>query len=191
MPPYDLNGRIRCPDSPGTPEKTGQLLLAGSDNACPQEYACGMSATMYRHTQIGTLIVWAVGAPIVLALAIGTFVHPLVFLVSGVLAAFLFLFHSLTVEVTQSLLVVRFGPGLIRRSFPVESVREARTVKNHWYYGWGIRLTPHGWLFNVSGFDAVEIRLENGRHYRIGTDRPEELLAAIQMACRSAGVSIS
>ena len=83
------------------------------------------------------------------------------------------------------------GPGLIRRSFAVPSIRTAQAVRNHWYYGWGIRLTPHGWLFNVSGLDAVQIRLENGRQYRIGTDRPEELLAAIQEACRNAGVSIS
>jgi hypothetical protein len=145
-----------------------------------------MSTTAYRHTQIGTLIMWTLGAAIVLALAVamaGDW-HPLPIIVAGVMAVLLFLFHSLTVEVTQSLMVVRFGPGLIRRSFRVPSIREARTVKNRWYYGWGVRLTPHGWLFNVSGFDAVEIRLENGRHYRIGTDRPEELLAAIQLVIR-------
>lgn len=152
-----------------------------------------MSTTTYRHTQIGTLLRWAAGATIVLLLAISTVIswHPLVLLVAGLLAAALFLFHSLTVEVTQSLMVVRFGPGLIRRSFAVPSIRTAQAVRNHWYYGWGIRLTPHGWLFNVSGLDAVQIRLENGRQYRIGTDRPEELLAAIQEACRNAGVSIS
>ena len=52
--------------------------------------------------------------------------------------------------------------------------------KNRWYNGWGIRLIPRGWIFNVSGFDAVEIQMKNGRRYRIGTDEPEALLAAIQ-----------
>lgn len=47
------------------------------------------------------------------------------------------------------------------------------------YYGWGIHLTPHGWLYNVSGSDAVEIRMKTGKKYRIGTDVPEELERAI------------
>lgn len=53
-------------------------------------------------------------------------------------------------------------------------------MKNPWYYGWGIRLPPHGWLFNVSGLDAVEIELAFGRTFRVGTDRPGELAEAIQ-----------
>jgi len=61
-------------------------------------------------------------------------------------------------------------------------------VHNHWYYGRGIKLTPHGWLFNVSGFDAVEIQLKNGRKYRIGTDEPDALLAAIESAALDTGL---
>jgi len=53
-------------------------------------------------------------------------------------------------------------------------------VKNPWYYGWGIRFTPHGWLYNVSGLHAVEIELKNGKKYRIGTDVPENLEKAIR-----------
>ncbi len=46
-----------------------------------------------------------------------------------------------------------------------------------WYYGWGIRgwLWPKMWIYNVSGFDAVEIKLKNGKMYRIGTDEPKKL----------------
>ena len=139
---------------------------------------------MYRYTQFGTLVVWSVGPVILLILAIGmgTGWHPLVIVVAAVMAGALFLFHSLTVEVTERLVAIRFGRGLVRKSFPVHAIRESRTVRNRWYYGWGIRWTPHGWLFNVSGLDAVEIKLEGGRQCRIGTDRPAELLAAIQRA---------
>jgi hypothetical protein len=35
------------------------------------------------------------------------------------------------------------------------------------------------WIYNVSGFDAVEITLKNGNTYRIGTDEPKELEQAI------------
>jgi hypothetical protein len=31
------------------------------------------------------------------------------------------------------------------------------------------------WIYNVSGFDAVEIKLKNGKVYRIGTDEPKKL----------------
>ena len=53
----------------------------------------------------------------------------------------------------------------------------AKTVKNHWYCGWGIRwcLRFKMWIYNVSGFDAVEIKLKNGKTYRIGTDEPKKL----------------
>jgi len=36
------------------------------------------------------------------------------------------------------------------------------------------------WIFNVSGFDAVELVMKNGKIYRIGTDMPKELEVAIK-----------
>jgi hypothetical protein len=35
-------------------------------------------------------------------------------------------------------------------------------------------------VYNVSGFDAVEIKLKNGKRYRIGTDEPKDLEQAIR-----------
>jgi hypothetical protein len=106
-----------------------------------------------------------------------------------VLLAVLFLFHSLTVEVTSRTVTLRFGPGLIRRSFRVQDIRGARSVRNRWYYGWGIRWTPHDWFYNVSGLDAVEIELAGGQSVRIGTDRPEELTATILQASRGSSAA--
>jgi hypothetical protein len=54
-----------------------------------------------------------------------------------------------------------------------------QVVKNPWYYGWGIRLTPHGWLYNVSGSYAVEIKMKTGKKYRIGTNVPNDFEKAI------------
>jgi hypothetical protein len=36
------------------------------------------------------------------------------------------------------------------------------------------------WIYNVSGFDAVEIVMKNGEVYRIGTNAPKELEAALK-----------
>ena len=52
-------------------------------------------------------------------------------------------------------------------------------VRNPWYCGWGIRLGPTGWLWNVSGFDAVELTLTDGRRFRVGSDEPGQLVAAL------------
>lgn len=141
----------------------------------------------YEHTQIGTLmrIVFVGGAALffISAVAMGfnqqsSCLIPLVTAVVFVICALLF--HSLTVKVSHEEIRIRFGIGLIRKRIAVADVQSGVIVRNHWYYGWGVKLIPHGWLFNVSGFDAVEIQLKSGRIYRIGTDEPPALLSAIE-----------
>ena len=46
--------------------------------------------------------------------------------------------------------------------------------------GWGIHLSRFGWLYNVSGFDAVAITLVSGKRFALGTDEPQALLAALR-----------
>lgn len=142
---------------------------------------------IYRHTQIGTVVLASLlgGVLLVIILSITRCWHPIGVLVLGVLLAAMALFYSLTVEITNGVLECRFGPGIIRKRFPLKEVRLAVPVRNRWYYGWGIRYTPHGWLFNVSGLDAVEITLSSGKRYRIGTDQPAALVEAIR---RNAGL---
>jgi hypothetical protein len=91
----------------------------------------------------------------------------------------LFLFHSMTVEVSRERIRIAFGPGVVRRTIRATDVRAARRVRNHWYYGWGIRLTPHGWLYSVSGLEGIELVLGDGRRVRIGSDDSDGLLRAI------------
>lgn len=137
----------------------------------------------YHHTQPGTLIrVIMIVALLVIAGSAwhGGAARLTLVLVCAVLLVALALFHSLTVSVTADAVKLSFGIGLIRRTIPRARIRAARIVRTQWYYGWGIHLIPHGWLYNVSGFDAVELTLDTGRVARIGTDEPAELLAAVQ-----------
>ena len=136
----------------------------------------------YRHTQVGW---WLLGFLLVgegvVAFAAGKVgwrgpALP-VFVLLGVVAA---LFCTLTVEIRGESLRLFFGPGLIRRSFTRREVVGAEPVRNEWHYGWGIRFTAFGWLFSVSGLDAVEISLDTGKRARIGTDEPRELAEAIR-----------
>lgn len=98
------------------------------------------------------------------------------------LAASALVFHRMTVEVTAEEVAVRFGFGLIRKRFRLSDIRDSRPVRNRWYYGWGIRMTPVGWIYNVEGLDAVELSFRDGRAVRIGTAEPERLASAIRQA---------
>ena len=77
---------------------------------------------------------------------------------------------------------IQFGLGVIRKVFPLKDIEAYCVVKNPWYYGWGIRFTPRGWLFNVSGFSAIELQMKSGKRYRIGTDDPDNLAKALDEA---------
>jgi hypothetical protein len=98
----------------------------------------------------------------------------------GVLFICAVLFATLTVEIRERVLEVKFGPGIISKKFPLVNIEDCKVVKNPWYYGWGIRFISKGWLYNVSGLKAVEIRLKNGKLYRIGTDEPEKLCRVVR-----------
>lgn len=143
----------------------------------------------YRHTQIGTLIlaVSGIGLAAMGALAFWmksgitggerwALIVPCALLIGAAV-----LFSSLTVTVDDH---VRwsFGPGAFRGAIPIVDAVELRVVRNNWRYGWGIRRTPTGRLYNVSGIDAVEIVLRDGSQLRIGTDQPAQLVAAIRAA---------
>ena len=144
----------------------------------------------YEHTQHAPLLrvlIWiiavAVGGGGILSSFRSNIGRALPLLLTSVLLAGLaILFDTLTVKVSRTYISIKFGIGIIRKKFAVSDAQNAAIVRNGWYYGWGIRLTPHGWLYNVSGLDAVEIQLRNGRKFRIGTDEPVELLAAVQAA---------
>ena len=92
------------------------------------------------------------------------------------------LFSSLTVQIRDGELRFHFGPGFWRKRFLLTEVTGADVTRSSWWEGWGIRITPRGMLYNVSGIDAVKITLRSGQNFRIGTDEPEELAQALRMA---------
>ena len=140
--------------------------------------------THYRHTQVGWVMLGAAAAAVALGWAglppeaAAAARVPLL-----LIAAFLVLFFgALTVEADEEAIRLRFGIGLVRKRIPLRDVQGWREVRNPWYSGWGIRLGPGGVLWNVSGFDAVQLALGDGKHFRIGTDEPAALVSAITRA---------
>ncbi|HSP90804.1 MAG TPA: hypothetical protein VLN08_07855 [Vicinamibacterales bacterium] len=137
--------------------------------------------TRYRHTQVGSATVAVMVIVCVAALwgAVGT-AHPAATSVAVLSGALVALFSTLTVIVRDQAVIVFFGPGLIRRRIPLHRIRGVRTVRSPWYYGWGIRLTPSGWMWNVSGLDGVEIEFDDGHRFRIGSDEPGKLAEVLR-----------
>ena len=136
----------------------------------------------YRHTQVGTVMLIVLGAGI---LVVGASLRTrgpdaLLLAVLVILAVTAGLFASLTVEIRGGVLTLLFGPGLIRKRVRMADIRACTVVRNPWWYGWGIRRTPRGWLYNVSGRAAVELTLQNGQQLRIGTADPQQLCHAIE-----------
>ena len=148
----------------------------------------------YENTQPGTFIrvmtvswVFFFGVLAVVMLVLGQKeaaigLGVLTVMLALILGIVVVLFHSLTVRISRSDIALSFGVGLIRKRFPIGDIRSVRIARNRWYNGWGIRKIRGGWLYNVSGFDAIEIQLKNERKYRIGTNQPKELLAAVESA---------
>ncbi|MAG91705.1 hypothetical protein CMO83_03450 [Candidatus Woesearchaeota archaeon] len=138
----------------------------------------------YKHTQIGYLMIFTLFMVISLFGVILTktgldeVIISILSLIILVIASFLYL----TVTIDDKYLRIKFGYGIFRKKFVLNEIISAKAVKNHWYFGWGIRFWfwPKMWIFNVSGFDAVEIKMKNGRLYRIGTDEPNKLEQAIK-----------
>lgn len=137
----------------------------------------------YKHTQIGYLIVFVSFGVLLLFGAISTQVgFPMPAIIIMVFVLFLlFSFSTLSVTVDEKHLNIKFGYGLFQKQFLLMEIASVSAVRNHWYYGWGIRLWlwPKMWIYNVSGLDAVELVTKNGRRHRIGTDEPRELERAL------------
>ncbi len=142
-----------------------------------------MSAT-YRHTQIGlvTLTCFVIAFAFTAWLGPRAGWEPVLLFALAILLVGAISFSSMTVEVNGGAVTCRLGPGWIRRRIALQDIRQVDPVRNRWYYGWGIRWGPRGWLWNVSGLDAVELTLASGKIFRIGTDQPEELAAALRQA---------
>jgi hypothetical protein len=146
-----------------------------------------MQAT-YKKTQTGWIIIiscipallflsWIIYYQDVLGKPFGDRPAPSSFYLGIILLllVLLALFSNLTVTGFPTYVEMKFGIGLIRKKFEYNDIRTCSVQKNPWYYGWGIRKIPGGWLYNISGLMSVQFDMKNGKMYRIGTEEPEKL----------------
>ncbi|HEX7411695.1 MAG TPA: hypothetical protein VF298_06090 [Bacteroidales bacterium] len=132
--------------------------------------------------QFGGVILYAMLGSIMLLVIIMLTTHEikLPIMVLGIaipaMAFAVLLFYNLSVKVTSEKVAIRFGIGLIRKSFAISDIETCTPVTNKWYYGWGIHFIGYTTIYYVSGIKAIEITFKGRRRkVRIGTGQPEEL----------------
>jgi hypothetical protein len=76
------------------------------------------------------------------------------------------LFYKLTIKIDDQTLLASFGIGLIKKKVPLAEVVRCEPIRIRWSYGWGIHLTPYGWLYNISGLNTVATTLRDVENSR-------------------------
>lgn len=116
-------------------------------------------------------------APVMLAMNMGVFndslqgVGGVPHLIFNITCIVIFaLFYAMTTKVEGDKVIVTFGIGLIRKTINVSTVKNIDLVQNPFIYGWGIRMIPNGWLYNISGSDGIELQFADRKSIvRIGS----------------------
>lgn len=132
----------------------------------------------YHHTQKAPLYLLLV--VIGMAMFLGAWLEPekavrIILLGSGGLMVLLsFSFRHLTVSDKGERLLISFGPlPLFRRRIRFADVERVEKGRTTILDGWGIHLSlSGGWVWNLWGFDCVDVWYKNGKRVRIGTDDP-------------------
>jgi len=163
--------------------------------AIKQDYIADIAVpAVYTHRQKGGLVLYLTAFAAILCIAAFCYVLNIITVAGAVflllvlalvVAVFIWsilAMSSLTVSVENEFVRLVFGPRAFVKKFAFKDIADCRPVKNDFWDNWGIRMWGNGWLYNVAGFDAVEITMRSGRKNRIGTDQPRELAEAIQKA---------
>lgn len=91
-------------------------------------------------------------------------------------------FYQLKITISSSHIAFKPGIGLISKKYKLSDISSFQPVKNSILNGIGIRKLPNGWLYNVSGLDAIELQFKNKTSVvRIGTNKPHEISDQLQL----------
>lgn len=100
-------------------------------------------------------------------------------------AALLLRVATLQTEVREDGLYLRFAPfHRSAKRIPFSDLTDLQETGYSpvRYGGWGIRWSPQGIAYTVSGKSGVRIERTGGKSVFVGSDRPDELVAAVQDA---------
>ncbi len=142
-------------------------------------------SVQHGYVVIGIFMSLIVFMPIAYFLKLGSNPIPLpaMLIMTGLFVTLLMFFYKLTLIVNSEGIKIIYGIGLIRKTIKPDLIKGVRTTSVPWYYGMGIRLTPKGMMYNINGFNVVELKYQIGESDKtvlIGTHRGEELVNALK-----------
>ena len=102
----------------------------------------------------------------------------------NLLVTLVLVFAKLQIRLDATALYVRFfpfHPVFKKIEFDTIAAVYARTYQPLGEFGgWGIRWTPSGKAYNVSGNRGVQLKLKNGKEILLGSQRADELAGLLQ-----------
>ena len=149
----------------------------------------------YRHTQRTPALSWLflllTGSVLVMTKTYPSLPFGPLAVLLTLVGGLLYTFSTVTVEVARERVVVWFGLPIDKVAISVEDVLEHREVAIPAWRRTGLRVSSDAsrWLFGPFSPKGVELKLADGRTLTIGTDRPDELCAAISRATMSRTVA--
>lgn len=140
-----------------------------------------------KYPQVGTFSIISIGSALILCIVIMIITGlndlvPVAIMSSVVMILLicLLIFYKLTITIDDTYIRFSLGTGLIAKKYLISDIKSCKPVSNNLIYGIGIRMIPGGWLYNVSGLKAIEIKFKNSKSViRIGTDNPDEIAGVI------------
>jgi hypothetical protein len=144
-----------------------------------------LSRVLHRETRPATILRVVLGGSAIAILAVAALLpaDPAVrMLVASAAAAellILFALHSLTIEVREDALELRFGPGWLRRRYAIADIASARLREWRWLQGAGVRVGTRGTIYLVAKGDVVELTLKSGRWICVSALEARKLLRAL------------
>jgi len=115
-----------------------------------------------------------------------------VYILFGFSFFWLFVTSRMTTEVLKDAIIIKYRPFHRKfRKIPLVHIAnyQARTYRPIAEFGgWGVRFWPYLRAYNVYGNRGVELEFMNGRKLMIGSQRPEELVNAIDKARSEIGL---
>ena len=91
-------------------------------------------------------------------------------IISLILIISLLLFFQMKTSIDNEQIQISFGIGLIKKTIAIQNIEQIEVVRNKWIDGLGIRKIKNGWLYNIQGLNAIELKMKNSKSIiRIGT----------------------
>jgi hypothetical protein len=104
------------------------------------------------------------------------------FLVVLIILIPILLFYRLQLVVTRREIKIKYGIGLIKKTYLKNKLDTSKISITHipWYYGVGIRIAKDGIIYNANPGKVLKIgRMDSNKYIYFGSNRIEDLISSI------------